>query len=222
MIQFISHQPINFTYNLQTCEELSDNCLQYQTSDTAMFQFKNTADDCWFFIGIRPSGSTSTPIEIDYTNYTLTGTFVTVSVDFTALGLSQGCYEIALYEVCTDAVNNKVTNGAFLTDLSGWTIADALTLEIDSHTSTEVTLVASGGTPGYTYNIDGGAYQASPTFSGLAGDTEYIFCVLDANNIQTCIPFTIRTCGSYAGAYLFDLTDVYLAEIKDCYLFDFT
>jgi hypothetical protein len=228
MITLLSHQPIDFAYNLQSFEELSANCLQYQTSDVAMFQFKNTQDGCGFLVGIRPSGSTSTPTEITKDYYNVSGNFVTVSVDFTALGLTSGCYELCLYEVCRNAATNIITNGTFNTDLTDWVTVAGLTLTIattlDVGSGGSATLTAGGGTPPYTYSVNGTTYQSSTLFSSLSVGS-YIGYVKDAYNIITTLPFSIFegiNCGDYAGADAFDVKNLNTSQILTCEAFDFT
>lgn len=226
MIQLIEHQPVSFSYNLQSCEVLSDNCLHYQTDDVAMFQFKNTQDGCGFLVGIRESGSTSTPTEITKDYYTVSGNFVTVSIDFTALGITQGCYEICLYEVCTEG-SSIITNGRFNTDLTGWVTVAGLTLTIDTTLDVgsggTATLNASGGTGPYTYSIDGTTYQVSNLFSTLSVGS-YIGYVKDAYNIITTAVFNIFAginCGDYAGSDAFDVKGLNTSQVLNCEAFDF-
>ncbi|GAB5526042.1 MAG: hypothetical protein Roseis2KO_39140 [Roseivirga sp.] len=50
-----------------------------------------------------------------------------------------------------------------------------------------VTLVASNGVGAYEYSLDGGAFSANATFSGLAAGDTYVFTVKDANGCTTSI-----------------------------------
>ncbi len=56
--------------------------------------------------------------------------------------------------------------------------------------SGSVTVAASGGTPGYTYSIDGTTYLSSGTFSGLAAGT-YSITARDLNGCTATIPVII-------------------------------
>lgn len=53
-----------------------------------------------------------------------------------------------------------------------------------------ITTAGSGGTPGYTYSIDGTNFQTSPTFAGLAAGT-ITLTVRDANNCIGTLPVTL-------------------------------
>lgn len=54
-----------------------------------------------------------------------------------------------------------------------------------------VTVAGSGGTPGYTYRINNGTYQASPSFTNLSPGT-HVFEVRDTNNCTDTISVTIN------------------------------
>ncbi|MFT7611226.1 MAG: hypothetical protein ACI9J3_000168 [Parvicellaceae bacterium] len=64
---------------------------------------------------------------------------------------------------------NSVTNSTNTTSLDG-----------------EIDLSGSGGAPGYTYNINGGVYQGSGTFTGLDTGTHTV-CVMDINGCTICL-----------------------------------
>ena len=53
-----------------------------------------------------------------------------------------------------------------------------------------VTVAGSGGTPSYTYSLDGGPFQGSGTFSGLSSGS-YTVTVKDANSCTFNQPVTI-------------------------------
>ena len=54
----------------------------------------------------------------------------------------------------------------------------------------EITASATGGTPGYMFSLNGGAYQGTGTFSGLTAGT-YTVTVKDNNNCTTSTQVTI-------------------------------
>lgn len=124
------------------------------------------------------------------------------SVTITASG-GTGAYEYSI-----DGVNYQGSNtigglavgpyDVYVMDANGCVYTESITvgepsapLFIDAVNATPVncygesngiiTMVASGGTPAYTYSVDGGAtYQSSPTFNGLPAAT-YVLSVQDDN-----------------------------------------
>ncbi|MEI2738697.1 MAG: hypothetical protein V9F01_07920 [Chitinophagaceae bacterium] len=89
-----------------------------------------------------------------------------------------------------------------------------------------VTVTATGGTPGYEYSLDGGTYQVSGTFTGLAAGPHSV-TAKDANGCLKLVNFTINeaanpdlTLGSVFDNNIFfsngdQITVVYnIAEIK--------
>jgi hypothetical protein len=195
-LTLIGHQPIDFTYGLDGCEEISSYCVHYETNDRPQFQFRNSiGDNCGFLIFIRNTdGSGLTQIE----DYTTSGIYVTATVDFISLGLEAGCYEIVLYELCDLYGSNLVTNGTFTYDLTGWTVTDKITVSISSFTyeseedanDGSITVSASGGTAPYTYSIDGITFQAGTTFSSLSSGT-YTITVKDTNDLLGQVTFNM-------------------------------
>lgn len=75
---------------------------------------------------------------------------------------------------CTDSVTFTIFEPDTLA-LTAANVIDATCLGINNGS---ITLNATGGTPPYDYSIDGGAYQSSPTFTGLTAGT-YQFTVRD-------------------------------------------
>jgi hypothetical protein len=225
-ITLLGHQPIDFTYKENDpCENISAMCLQYETGDNPQFQLKNTGDTAPF---VTIQGISDTSFNEVSLTAEVSGDFYTYTVNFEALGITEGCYEICVYDIGSVGTN-LVTNGTFNTNLSGWTVIDALVLDIDSYTPPtgefatdgEVVLLAAGGTGPYTYSIDGVAYQASATFTGLSFGIEYTFYVKDANNVIDTLEFRFIECGDFANSFLFDISDIKLYEISGCYLADF-
>jgi hypothetical protein len=53
-----------------------------------------------------------------------------------------------------------------------------------------VTVTATAGTPGYTYNLDGGSFQASGSFTGLTPGNHTVIA-MDANGCTKPVMFTI-------------------------------
>ncbi|MDD4148925.1 MAG: HYR domain-containing protein [Bacteroidales bacterium] len=69
----------------------------------------------------------------------------------------------------------------------------SVTAEISSFNGNdgEITVAASGGTPGYTYSLDGGAPQASNVFSGLSAGT-YDITVFDSFGCSVTTQITVN------------------------------
>lgn len=120
-ITLLGHQPIDFTYKENSpCENLSNMCLQYETADNPMFQIKNTLPGS-LFVTIQGTGTTEfAETVLDDNYYTVSGDHYTYTLDFDALGITEGCYVLCVYEA-----ENIVTNGTFNTNLSGWTHDDS-------------------------------------------------------------------------------------------------
>ncbi len=193
-LTLIGHQPIDFTYGLDGCEELSNYCVHYELNDRPQFQFRNSiGDNCGFLIFIRNTDGTGLQQIEDFTT---SGIYVTATINFHALGLEAGCYEVVLYELCDLYGSNLVTNGTFDASLTGWSVEDTYSLTIDSIIyeseigagDGSVTVLAAGGTAPYLYTIDGYTFSPVATFTGLSAGT-YTVTVNDANNLLAQVTF---------------------------------
>lgn len=224
-IILIPHQPIDFTYREnEPCENLSDMCLQYETTDNPMFQVKRSGSSVPL---VTIAGTGATEFGETSINPTSQGNnYFTYQVNFADLGITSGCFELCVYEATGSTL---VTNGTFGSDLAGWTVADGLILSIESYASPsgdetcdgEVDLSVIGGTPAYTYSMDGVIYQISDVITGLCYGIDYTFYVKDSYGVIAMVPFTFQDCSSFADSDLFDLNNIYLFEVKECYLNDF-
>ncbi len=121
--------------------------------------------------------------------------------------------------------SNLITNGEFESNLTGWTIYLAMLITVDITNESvedacdgEFTVNATGGSGGYTYSIDGGAYGGSSTFSGLCvGD--YVVSVKDSNGDTVQVTVTIETsvdCSSFAGSLTSDLLPYNTSDFLNC------
>lgn len=130
--------------------------------------------------------------------YSLNGAPYQASGSFT--GLAAGAYTVTAKDG-----NGCTGNASFtLTDpnpCAGVTIAvtAALTNPTAAGTSNgSIAASASGGSGAYTFNIGGGAYQASGTFSGLAAGN-YTIGAKDANGCTGSATFTLTAPNPCAG-----------------------
>jgi large repetitive protein len=128
--------------------------------------------------------------------YSLNGGAFQASNSFT--GLCNGTYAVTIKDAnnCTVIINQTITQPAVL-NLVQASIAPATC----GANSGSVTVTPSGGTPAYTYTIDGGASQASATFTGLAAGVHNIV-VTDSKGCTKSLSITILATGSPVASIL--------------------
>jgi hypothetical protein len=221
-ITLLGHQPIDFTYKENApCERISNYCVQYETADNPQFQIKGDGSS-GVLVTIQGAGETDfDEISLPASMVDVNGDYFTYTLNFEELGITEGCYILCVYEPTGD---DLVLNGNFTSDLSEWSVVDGIALTIDSYTNPttaeaddgEVVLLVSGGTPTYTYSIDGITYGASDTFSNLSYGVEYVFYVKDSNGVIGSIEYQFIDCSAYAGSGAYDLIDIFAFDIKDC------
>jgi len=146
------------------------------------------------------SGSGGTPpyeYSLDGGPYQPSGTFST---------LSAGSYTITVRDasLCTFNIPLTITEAA--TALSG-SISSQTDVACFGESTGAVTVSGSGGTTPYEYSWDGGAYQASGTFSSLLAGN-YTVTVQDANLCTFDVPVTITEPGSAVSGSISSQTDV--------------
>lgn len=226
-ITLLGHQPIDFTYSENgECENLSDMCLHYETTDNPMFQIK-ASDNSVPLVTIQGIGETDFD-QVSISPISQGNGFFTYQLNFEELGITDGCFEICVYEG-SQSSGNLVTNGTFGSSLTGWITADGLVLDIASQINPsdnitcdgEIELIATGGTTTYTYSINGVTYQVSDTFTGLCYGNQYTFYVKDSYGVIRSIEFEFQDCTTFAGSDAFDIKDIRAFEIKNCEAFDF-
>jgi PKD repeat protein/predicted heme/steroid binding protein len=111
-------------------------------------------------------------------------------------GLGDGTYTLrvrdALATGCIVNLANVVVTQPDVLTISGSVTSNHNGSQISCPTSTDgtITVVGAGGTTVYQYNIDGGAYQVSPVFSGLGANT-YTMGILDARGCTATTSVTI-------------------------------
>jgi len=120
-----------------------------------------------------------------YTYQLGTGSFQ-ASSSFT--NLSAGIYNFTVKDSkgCTQSVSVTVTEPSALT----LTSSSILNVDCKGNNTGVVVLSASGGTAPYSYQLGGGSFQSSNTFSNLIAGT-YSFTVKDANNCSQTISITV-------------------------------
>ncbi len=120
----------------------------------------------------------------------------TVSNPFTITGLASGSYDVqvrpdnASPAACTLTLPNVI-----LANPTVVSVAAAITKEASCAAPTGATITATptGGTAPYRYNIDGGAWQTSPVFTGVAASgTAYTVNIEDANNCPSSITIMVN------------------------------
>lgn len=100
------------------------------------------------------------------------------------VNLSPGTYSV----VATDAAGCYATDTATITQPTPLTATATLDMvDCFGQSDGSLSLSASGGTPGYRYALDGGAFQSQATFSQLSAGT-YQVRVRDANGCEFALP----------------------------------
>jgi gliding motility-associated-like protein len=105
-------------------------------------------------------------------------------------GLNVNAYSLQVRDSrgCIASTTVALTQPSAPLAIDAITDTDASCLGIDD--GTVVVSSVTGGTPGYAYALNGGAFQPSNTFTGLAAAT-YTVAVRDANNCQTSASVTV-------------------------------
>ncbi len=129
----------------------------------------------------------NTPFHASITG--LGGPWITFDPSYTFTGLAPGVYDILLADDAsfTSPPDNPggcvVTITVIVPSIGGPSISTLKTPGTCAGTNGTITASASGGAGGYTYNINGGAYQVSGVFNNLAPGI-YLTGVLDASGCE--------------------------------------
>jgi gliding motility-associated-like protein len=99
-------------------------------------------------------------------------------------GLGQGTYTVTVTDnfSCTNTVTATITQPTAVTN----SITATTNVSCNGGANGSLTASAGGGTSGYTYSLNGGTAQASPTFSGLSFGT-YTITAIDSKGCQAQI-----------------------------------
>jgi gliding motility-associated-like protein len=132
-------------------------------------------------ITVTPSGGTA-PYQ-----YSINGGAFQASNAFTAL--CNGTYAITIKDAnnCTVLLNQNITQPAVLNLVQG-----SITPATCGANNGSVTVTPSGGTPAYSYTIDGGASQVSATFNGLTAGVHNVI-VTDSKGCTKTLSITITS-----------------------------
>lgn len=134
----------------------------------------------------NPSGGTA-PYAYEWFDAGGTPIGITTQV---AGGLPAGDYSVEITDATGCTSTTVVTVGEPAAISAGTTVDH---VSCNSFCDGSITVDgASGGTPGYTYNINGGIFQVSNVFTGLCAGT-YTIIVKDANGCTFTIPGIVVT-----------------------------
>lgn len=135
-------------------------------------------------------------------------------------------FDISKYQIIS---SNLVTNGEFADSLDGWVIGQSLTVSLtltnesaEDACDGEIQVNVTGGTGPYEYSKDGTTFQLSDTFTGLCAGCYNIVVRDSLGNLgfaSGCVATNVD-CGSFSSPDLFDLKDVDLSNLINCYLND--
>ncbi len=133
--------------------------------------------------GTNNGTATANPVGNAPFSYTWTGG----QTSQTATNLSPGSYTVTLTDNigCTATANVTITAPPVLSGTAAPTNATC-----NGVCNGSITVTPSGGVSPYQYSLNGGAYQASPTFTGLCAGA-YNITIRDANNCTVVVNSTI-------------------------------
>ncbi|HVN57340.1 MAG TPA: hypothetical protein VMT63_03495, partial [Bacteroidales bacterium] len=112
-------------------------------------------------------------------------------------GLTSGAHTITVQDahLCTKTVPVNITQPALLTG----SIVLQTNVDCNGNSTGAVTVAGAGGTPGYQYSLDGGAYQGLGNFSGLSAGGHSV-TVRDTKLCTVIVPVTITQPAILTGA----------------------
>ncbi len=89
----------------------------------------------------------------------------------------------------------NISNAAVITVTSSPSVSGVATQTCVGGSTGTITATATGGTSPYTYSLNGGSYQSSNLFTGLAAGT-YTLSVKDNNGNTGSVNITVSPCGT--------------------------
>jgi uncharacterized protein (DUF2141 family) len=93
--------------------------------------------------------------------------------------------------IITDAKNCTYTNKVTITEPGALSVTGSVTnVDCKGNSTGRIVASGSGGTGSYSYNIGGGTYGTSATFSGLSAGT-YTIGIKDANGCTKTASITV-------------------------------
>ena len=121
--------------------------------------------------------------------YTYAWIITPVQTTATATNLAAGTYTVAVFDSsgCSKLAFVTITQPAAKLTAS---ITSQVNVVCAGSNTGSITVTGLGGTAPIQYNINGGAFQASGTFTNLAGGA-YTIIAKDANNCTVTVPATI-------------------------------
>jgi gliding motility-associated-like protein len=111
----------------------------------------------------------------------------------TISNLLPGTYTVGVFDAQGCFQPGTVTINQPSTALTA-SVSNLVNADCAGNTNGSVTVDGSGGSPGYQYNINGGTYQASGTFTNLASGN-YTVNAMDVNNCIFPVPVQILISG---------------------------
>ncbi len=151
------------------------------------------------------TGSSTTLANGGTIPYTYSWNTTPIQTTATATGLSAGTYTVTVTDsnACTTISNVTITQPTALSA----SIGSQTNVLCYGNSTGAVTISATGGTTVYQYKLDGGAYQSSSTFTGLAAGT-YTITIKDANECTTTQVVTITQPAAALSASIGSQTNV--------------
>ncbi len=132
----------------------------------------------------------------DGTNFTFLAKTSPNTTSYTATGLTPGTtYYHKVYALREGALSTVLTSNQATLCAPGTVSGIAVETCVGGSTGS-ITASATGGSAPYTYNLDGGTYQASASFSGLAAGSH----TLTAKGSSGCIASTSVTVTDYGAS----------------------
>ncbi len=154
----------------------------------------------------QATGSVTAQVSGGIAPYTYLWLTVPAQTSATASSLAAGTYTVAIFD------SNGCFSSAIVTITEPSVVLSALiTNQVNvlclGNSTGSVTVEGSGGTPGYQYSLNGGAFQSGGTFSNLNAGV-YTVTIMDANNCTFDVPVIITEPATGITATITNLVNV--------------